>query len=162
MRVVVGFIHASMAIIILSAFTILASIVYWETATYNELSPDDNVLQVYTPIVGPGDAFIYGRYWCKETARSGIVARELIDGFHYNLAVIQPQFGPGCRYTKLAIEIPKVPPGMYRLHVTMSFHVNPLRWRNYEFWTPPFEIREPGAAMAAVNKALPVVKAKKK
>lgn len=126
--------------ILAAAFAALATVAYWELAPFAPITADGTPLTIYTPVVRPGETLTYGRHWCKNTDLDGIVSREFVDGVRYVTPVVQPHYPRGCQDTMIAIGVPRIPPGVYRLHTSVVYQLNPLRQQTYEFWSTSFSI----------------------
>jgi hypothetical protein len=120
---------------------LVAVVGYWLIAPYNIVTEFSRVPKVETPVVQQGGLLIYTGYMCKSTDDGAVLSREFVDGVKYITPDITQNFYPkGCRDLRPAVAVPMIPPGVYRLHMTARFKVNPLRVKTYDYWTEPCSV----------------------
>lgn len=123
------------------AFALVATVGYWLLAPYHILTNADGQLGLYAKEVPAGSNLEYGFSWCKQSDVEGVESNEFVDGIRYATPSVQPHYGHGCFAARTLIRVPNnLPPGKYKLHKSVTYQVNPLRWRTYEWWSPAFTV----------------------
>lgn len=119
----------------------MAVVSYWSLAPYRVVYQQNPGLSLTGKPIYAGSTMMYTSDWCKSTDNhSAIVSREFVDGLRYQAPSVSEYYPKGCYVISSVIEVPRIPPGMYRLHVSVEYHVNPLRIQRYDFWSVPFQV----------------------
>lgn len=135
----------SLATIISAIFTllILGYMLYWPIKTIEFKNTSD--LEVVNPNkeIKQGEQLEYKISYCRFTDKQAIVTRVIQDGLIYIMPPIQTHTGIGCQEDKIMsiAEIPKaIPPGIYKMLITVEFKINPLRTITHTLYTEQFTV----------------------
>lgn len=116
---------------------------YWMFFPRNIIAyPKGTTWKVLNSPVKAGSYMHYELYYCKYTQDISTVYQTLAGKNIYTLAQIQRNIPVGCRsYTISDVYVPPtVPPGMYKLYITIEYHPNPIRTVQYFAQTTEFEV----------------------
>lgn len=82
--------------------------------------------------------------FCKLTEADAEIRMSLSNGVVYQLPTLLPPYAPpGCYQRGLQIPIPDdVSPGVYRLHITFVYQVNPVARRIVDTYSNEFEVKQ--------------------
>lgn len=94
--------------------------------------------------VTAGSYVHYNLYYCKYTEDISTVYHTLAGKNIYTLGNIKRNIPTGCHDVTITdVFIPdSVPAGKYRLHITVEYHPNPIRLKQYFLQTKEFEVIE--------------------
>lgn len=97
--------------------------------------------KVINKTVKQGDLLSYEMDYCKYTDVVPTVQRQFIDGIIYSVPADSAQLKKGCGIITNSIKIPAtLPPGVYYIHATVSYQMNPIRNITNEYVTEKFSV----------------------
>lgn len=110
-----------------------------------------NIIDIYEPLevesindIHAGDYVFYSMKYTKHKALSCTVSRQLINEFIVTFPATESNLPVGKKVIKGSIKIPEESRlGIYKLRVTLKYHVNVLRTIIYTVESPWFELKPP-------------------
>jgi hypothetical protein len=109
----------------------------------------DPILKFTAPVRIQGDSFAPGdwlRYemdYCKTQDIEAEVHYAWIDGVAYAMpGMTLHRLYPGCHTSVVAVQVPRIPPGTYKLEIDRIYHSSPLRDVEVRTVSAPFMVGE--------------------
>jgi hypothetical protein len=97
--------------------------------------------EVLTPVVEQGGILLIANTYTKWTNKEAEVFRTFEGNLMYGIPTVITNLPPGTHRVIREILIPDaLPPGLYRVHTRLCYHMNPLRTVNEEYETPVFKV----------------------
>ena len=128
---------------VLTGIIIMMTLVlYWTVWPHTVLT----TFQIQTaPVAVSGRGFVYELTYCKDVKYAELpsaVMLELTDHVVLQLPPTVVVLAPGCHTRAEFLELPKVPSGVYKLHVRHIYAPNPVRRLTAEAWSNAFMITD--------------------
>jgi hypothetical protein len=121
-------------------FIIFAIFMYWWVYPF-KTSTQIQPYVVVNKEVKQGELLFYVMDYCKYTKVVPTVERQFIDGIIYNVPSSNAQIKYGCGKITNSIKVPStLPAGIYYVHATVTYQINPIRTIVEEYKTEKFEV----------------------
>ncbi|MBU0847061.1 hypothetical protein KKH23_07695 [Patescibacteria group bacterium] len=122
---------------------IIALVAYWMFYPYR-LVEFETPMEVINSPVRRGEVVNYRLKFCKFTDLQPVISRRLINNFTIALPSLSPQSGKGCvdLISSSTIVPAHLPAGKYKLEMSSSYQVNPLRVITIPYETEEFDVIE--------------------
>jgi len=131
------------AVISSIGMAMLATYFYLAFKPYNVIKANVQPHKVITPVVKPGDVFIYQVDSCKFRAAPARVVRRFVDeaGTRYPQPPEDSNVIKGCSLSRTPVAVPfNMPAGKWYIDIETTYQVNPFRSEYYHFRTDYFNI----------------------
>jgi hypothetical protein len=110
------------------AYLCLAIWIYWSVAPYPTINYLSEEFPVSDSVVQQGDDITYNVRYCKTTDQMPTIKKQFVDGIIFNAEEFEAFIEKGCGDIDIPLHIPDtLPPGNYKLRVTITYKVNPIR-----------------------------------
>jgi hypothetical protein len=111
------------------AFIGLAIIGFWAFFPYKIIDFNNLPYPVENKVVKQGGQLKYTVDYCKYTeGMPAEVKREFIDGLVFESSDVRANVTLGCNSVVVPLNVPlSLPPGKYKLRLTVTYHPNPIR-----------------------------------
>jgi hypothetical protein len=132
----------------LSMFTLFLTgvfvfvVAYWLLYPYKTIQVNTNILPTNKSEYRAGEILIYHLDYCKCINKPVSIARAYIDGVIYSMPDVSANTPFGCHKTFITVEVPNLPSGEYKMKVTYTYKVNPIREIETTVYTNSFRIIE--------------------
>lgn len=127
--------------VIITAFSIITTIVYWMAYPYKILSFNDGNGTFIDKTVKADDFLQMRQESCKYKDIVSNINRQFVDGFIHQLTPTNNNRPLGCSSSIEYVYVPKsLAPGDYHLRTVISFEVNPIRTISYTVVTEKFTV----------------------
>jgi len=88
-----------------------------------------------------GEVTSYSFSYCKYTSITPTVEKFFVDGLVFKADYASAQTRVGCRDAKVLLKIPDtLPPGTYKLRITTTYQMNPIRKISADRYTEYFKV----------------------
>ena len=137
-----------MFIVLVGLVGLLGYWLFFPVATMINVNPK---IRIKTPTVFSGESIVYELDFCKIRQVPASVRRELVDTMVITFPTATSNIPVGCGPHLFLQRIPAgVISGTYRLSVTVSYRLNPLRDDTYDFESDSFTIVNKAAVIQGV------------
>jgi len=128
-------------IIIITAFLLMALIIFWLLFPYKVTEFKTQPFPIQNKVVRSGDHVLYEVDYCKNMSLSARISRSFEDGLIYTAPDIDNDAGAGCHKKLISVYVPRaLPPGIYNIKNTYIYQVNPIRTVEATAITEKFEV----------------------
>jgi hypothetical protein len=128
-------------ITIFLVFIFLILIGIWNVFPYKPFSINEPIT-TDKEIYHANDILLYNLNYCKNSDVIVTVSRGFVDGVIYSMPDVSASNPEGCRTTEIQVQVPNLPTGKYKLRVTYTYQVNPIRRFSLTYFTNEFSIVE--------------------
>lgn len=133
------FYNISIFTLFLTGFLVLL-VAYWLLHPFKTITINTNILPTDKMEYTAGETLIYTLDYCKYIKNPVSISRAFIDGVVYSMPDITASNPCGCNVMKISVQVPNLPSGVYKMKVSYTYHINPLRDITTTVYTNAFKI----------------------